>query len=155
MAAWELWAPAAVAFGGTLGPALLATGRATRTTARAFVLGALATLMALLLVEVFSSRVATVVLDLALAAALVALAAVGTKREWAWTLVGLAAIAAARGVALVPMGLAVPAFLGPALLGAGAWLGASLLALSLAVVRVRASRRSTPPDTSLGGSRRS
>lgn len=154
-AAWEVWVPGALAFAGLLGPSLLARGRASRSLARGVALAALVALLVVLVVEAWGARRASVVFDLVLAAALVAIGAVGTHRAWAWSLVVLAALASARGIALVPMAMAVRAFLGVGIFGACAWLGAALLALVLAVIRLRASRRSIPAGRSRAGFRRS
>lgn len=140
---WSTWLPATLAFVGVLGPALLAGGRVGLRSARAVALASLAALVAAMVVAVYQRAGTAALLDLALAGALVALSTLGVRRSFAWGLVAATAIAAARGIALARAGFGTPALLAPSLAGALAWLAAALLALALASVRLKASRRST------------
>lgn len=140
--AWGLWAPAFLAFAGALAPSLLAQMKLGVKAARGIALAALGALLLLTLVAFFTKEDATLtVLDLLLAAALVALAALGVRVAFAWALVVVAALAVAKGVGVIAMGFDVPALLGPALAGGMAWAAAALLGLALAVLRISRSTR--------------
>lgn len=145
LATWALWVPPLLAFAGALAPSLLAQGRTGLRAARSLAIAALGGILVLVLVAVFTQpdpRFA--VIDLLLAGGLVSLAALGVRAIFAWALVVFAALAAAKGIGLAAMGFSVTTFLAPALTGGLAWLAAALLALALAVMRLRrAPRRST------------
>lgn len=152
---WGLWAPPVLAFLGALAPSLLAARKVSIGTARILSGAALVAVLALLLVAYFTARGVGAALDLALAGVLVALAALGVRRPFAWALVLVAALAAAKGLGQLVMAIAVPIFLGPGLAGALLWVATALLALSLAIIRLKAPPRSTPGGTTRAGSRRS
>ncbi|HET6405186.1 MAG TPA: hypothetical protein VFH78_11100 [Candidatus Thermoplasmatota archaeon] len=136
-AAWELWAPGALAFAGVLGPSLLASRRVSLRTARALALAALAGALVLLLVAVFTAQARMLLFDLSLAGALVALAALGVRRAFAWALLVAAALASAKALAQARLAFLDPSVLGAALAGASGWAAAALLAISLCALRLR------------------
>ena len=152
---WGLWAPSALAFLGVLAPSLLAARKVGVGPARVISAATLVALLALVLFAVFSDASVPALLDLLLAGVLVALAGLGVRRVFAWALVLVAALAAAKGLAQLAMAVTVPVFLGPGIAGALLWGAAALLALSLAIIRLRASPRSTRGGTTRVGSRRS
>lgn len=161
--ALALWLPAALAFAGVLGPALLAGGRLSRRAAQRIALASLvalavyATLVVLLPLgpgETQESRWYPA-LDAVLAGALVALAALGVGRAWivpAWT-VAVLAVARAAGVA-VSLASTQQLTMG-ALTGLLLWVAAALLAVVLGLIRWRAARPASPGGTTRAGSRRS
>lgn len=147
------WLPAALAFAGTLAPALLASGRLTRGRAQAVVLTALVSLAAFgaLVVlwplgdgEAGEARLYPA-LDAALGVALVALAALGVRRPYVVALWSASALVLARAGGLVASALAADMLTTAVLTGALFWLGAAMLAAALGVVRWRvAPLRQTP-----------